>query len=72
VYARCDIPILPANFSNGKFTILEAMASGLGVVVSDHVLGIGKMVDEIWLQLRTHDRGIPGSDRALYSATRTV
>lgn len=44
VYARCDILILPANFSNGNFTILEAMASGMGVVVSDRVLGIGKMV----------------------------
>lgn len=46
VYARCDILILPANFSNGNFTILEAMASGMGVVVSDRVLGIGKMVEE--------------------------
>lgn len=45
-YARCDILILPANFSNGNFTILEAMASGMGVVVSDRVLGIGKMVEE--------------------------
>jgi glycosyltransferase involved in cell wall biosynthesis len=44
VYACCDILILPANFSNGNFTILEAMASGMGVVVSDRVLGIGKMV----------------------------
>lgn len=46
VYARSDILILPANFSNGNFTILEAMASGMGVVVSDRVLGIGKMVEE--------------------------
>ncbi len=45
VYARCDILILPANFSNGNFTILEAMASGMGVVISDRVLGIGKMVE---------------------------
>ena len=44
VYARCDILLLPANFSNGNFTILEAMASGMGVVVSNRVLGIGKMV----------------------------
>jgi glycosyltransferase involved in cell wall biosynthesis len=44
VYARCDILLLPANFSNGNFTILEAMASGMGLVVSDRVLGIGKMV----------------------------
>lgn len=46
VYARCDILILPANFSNGNFTILEAMASGMGVVVSERVLGIGKMVED--------------------------
>lgn len=46
VYARCVILILPANFSNGNFTILEAMASGMGVVVSDRVLGIGKMVED--------------------------
>lgn len=44
VYARCDILLLPASFSNGNFTILEAMASGMGLVVSDRVLGIGKMV----------------------------
>jgi glycosyltransferase involved in cell wall biosynthesis len=44
VYARCDILLLPAIFSNGNFTILEAMASGMGLVVSDRVLGIGKMV----------------------------
>ena len=46
VYARCDILLLPANFSNGNFTILEAMASGMGVVVSNKVLGIGKMVQD--------------------------
>ncbi|MEK6405913.1 MAG: hypothetical protein AABN34_03005 [Acidobacteriota bacterium] len=46
IYARCDILILPANFSNGNFTILEAMASGMGVVVGDRVLGIGKMVED--------------------------
>lgn len=46
VYARCDILLLPANFSNGNFTILEAMASGMGVVVSDRVLGIGRTVED--------------------------
>lgn len=46
VYARCDILLLPAGFSNGNFTILEAMASGMGVVVSDRVLGIGKMIKD--------------------------
>jgi glycosyltransferase involved in cell wall biosynthesis len=46
VYARCDILLLPASFSNGNFTILEAMASGMGLVVSDRVLGIGKMIKD--------------------------
>lgn len=46
VYARCDILLLPASFSNGNFTILEAMASGMGLVVSDRVVGIGKMVKD--------------------------
>jgi glycosyltransferase involved in cell wall biosynthesis len=46
VYARCDILLLPASFSNGNFTILEAMASGMGIVVSDRVLGIGKIIQD--------------------------
>lgn len=46
VYARSDILILPAHFSNGNFTILEAMASGMGIVISDQVLGIGKMIED--------------------------
>ena len=46
VYARCDILLFPANFSNGNFTILEAMASGMGLVVSNKVLGIGKMIED--------------------------
>lgn len=46
MYARCDILILPASFSNGNFTILEAMASGMGVVISNRVLGIGKIVED--------------------------
>jgi glycosyltransferase involved in cell wall biosynthesis len=44
VYSRCDILLLPAYFSNGNFTILEAMASGMGLVISDKVLGVGKLV----------------------------
>lgn len=46
VYAHCDIFILPARFSNGNFTLLEAMASGMGVVISDRVLGIGRIVQD--------------------------
>lgn len=44
VYARSDILLLPAHFSNGNFTILEAMASGMGIIISNEVLGIGNMI----------------------------
>jgi glycosyltransferase involved in cell wall biosynthesis len=46
VYARSDILLLPAHFSNGNFTILEAMASGMGIMISNQVLGIGKLVED--------------------------
>ncbi|MEK8049892.1 glycosyltransferase [Ideonella sp. DXS22W] len=46
VYARSDVLLLPAHFSNGNFTILEAMASGMGLVISNRILGIGKMVED--------------------------
>ncbi len=46
IYAGSDILLLPAHFSNGNFTILEAMASGMGLVISDEVLGIGKMIED--------------------------
>lgn len=44
VYAAADILLLPATFSNGNFTIYEAMASGMGIVISDSVLGNGRKV----------------------------
>lgn len=44
VYAKSDILLLPARFSNGNATIVEAMASGMGIVVSDQVLGCGRMI----------------------------
>lgn len=43
-YLACDVMLLPATFSNGNFTIIEAMASGMGIVISDKVLGVGKLV----------------------------
>lgn len=43
-YCACDLMLLPATFSNGNFTIIEAMASGMGVVISDKVLGVGKLI----------------------------
>ena len=44
VYQETDILILPAKFSNGNFTIIEAMASGMGIVISDNILGTGKYI----------------------------
>lgn len=41
VYESCDILVFPAKFSNGNFTINECMASGLGIVISNHVNGHG-------------------------------
>lgn len=37
VYAESDILVLPATYSNGNLTIVEACASGMGVVVSHPV-----------------------------------
>lgn len=44
VYQSSDILLLPATFSAGNFTICEAMASGMGIVISDKVLGNGRDV----------------------------
>lgn len=44
IYKSCDIMILPALFSNGNFTIIEAMASGMGIVISNKILGIGNLI----------------------------
>jgi glycosyltransferase involved in cell wall biosynthesis len=46
IYQRSDILLLPARFSNGNFTILEAMASGMGLVISDQVLGVGMLIED--------------------------
>lgn len=46
IYRRADIMLLPATFSNGNYTILEAMASGMGIVISDKVLGIGNYISD--------------------------
>ncbi|MBS2027843.1 MAG: glycosyltransferase family 4 protein [Deltaproteobacteria bacterium] len=46
VYERSDILFLPALFSGGNLSILEGMASGMGTVISDRVLGTGKLVTD--------------------------
>ena len=43
-YRKCDILLFPAKFSNGNFTIVEAMASGMGIVISDKILGYGSLI----------------------------
>jgi glycosyltransferase involved in cell wall biosynthesis len=41
VYRASDILILPASFSAGNFTIVESMASGMGIVISNKIIGVG-------------------------------
>jgi glycosyltransferase involved in cell wall biosynthesis len=43
IYKTCDILLLPAIFSNGNFTIIEAQASGMGIVISNKVLGTNNL-----------------------------
>jgi glycosyltransferase involved in cell wall biosynthesis len=43
-YKKCDIMILPAKFSAGNFTIIEAMASGMGIVISNKIMGSGNYI----------------------------
>lgn len=42
VYKNADILILPATYSNGNGTIIEARASGMGVVISNKINNIDK------------------------------
>ena len=37
IYQRSDILIIPCAYSNGNGTIIEARASGMGVVMSDQI-----------------------------------
>ncbi len=45
VYSEADVLILPAKFSNGNHSVVEAMASGLGIVISDKVLGMDHLIE---------------------------
>lgn len=42
IYKKCDILILPANYSNGNISITEARASGMGMVLSNRINSIEK------------------------------
>jgi glycosyltransferase involved in cell wall biosynthesis len=44
IYKKSDILIFPALFSNGNYTIIEAMASGMGLVISNKILGLGTII----------------------------
>jgi glycosyltransferase involved in cell wall biosynthesis len=46
VYDAADIMMLPARFSVGNFTIVEGMASGMGMVLSNRIQGFGKLIEE--------------------------
>jgi len=46
VYDAADIMVLPARFSVGNFTIVEGMASGMGMVVSSRIQGFGKLIED--------------------------
>lgn len=37
VYKKADILLLPASYSNGNGTIIEASASGMGIVISNRI-----------------------------------
>jgi glycosyltransferase involved in cell wall biosynthesis len=45
-YDAADILLLPARFSVGNFTIVEGMASGMGMVLSNRIQGFGQLVTE--------------------------
>ena len=45
VYKRSDILLLPALFSAGNFTVLEAMASGMGIIISNNIYGLGNLIE---------------------------
>ncbi len=42
IYKDSDILILPATYSNGNFTIIEARSSGMGIVISNKINHIEK------------------------------
>lgn len=46
VYLRSDISISPAKFSNGNGSIIEAMASGMGIVISNRIHLNREMLEE--------------------------
>lgn len=46
VYRAADILVLPATYSNGNLTIVEACASGMGVIVSRQVDNVSRHLKE--------------------------
>lgn len=44
-FGQADIYFLPAHFSNGNLTIIEAMAAGMGIVISDKIMGNGREIE---------------------------
>lgn len=48
VYRDSDILLFPAKFSNGNFSVVEAMVSGMGIVISNKVLWNRDMIRNEW------------------------
>ena len=46
IYRQCDILLFPAKFSNGNFTVLECMASGMGIVISNKILSQASIIKD--------------------------
>jgi len=44
IYRETDILIFPAIFSHGNILITECMASGMGIVISNKILGNGRLI----------------------------
>ena len=48
IYKSSDILFLPAEYSNGNGSIIEACASGMGIVVSDQIHNVSKhLIDNV-------------------------
>lgn len=46
IYKDSDILLFPAKFSNGNFTILECMASGMGIIISNKILSQASIIKD--------------------------
>ncbi len=45
IYKHADVLFIPAKNSNGPNTLIEGMASGMGVVISDQILNVSEYLE---------------------------